>query len=205
MNTNIRSKIFINHDVNLFIVDWSGPAGNINYPRAKLATNDVGQIIASFINAIHSKYRIDGSKFTLIGHSLGAHTVGIAGKHITKKVEHIIGLDPAGPGYSNEIQSKRLDANDAKFVQVIHTNTIALGIFKSIGHVDIYPNGGEIQPGCGIIPVCSHERSYEFLAEALARGSVFKARLCSSYVAFLSGFCNGNVVYNMGILRPNIR
>ena len=40
--------------------------------------------------------------------------------------------------------TKRLDAGDALFVDVIHTNKT----LTPMGHVDFYPNGGDVQPGC---------------------------------------------------------
>ena len=41
----------------------------------------------------------------------------------------------------------RLDRSDADFVDVIHTD-YDLGIQEPIGHVNFYPNCGEIQTGC---------------------------------------------------------
>ena len=40
---------------------------------------------------------------------------------------------------------------DADFVDVIHTDLKGLGIDQPIGHLDFYPNGGDVQPGCGVI------------------------------------------------------
>jgi hypothetical protein len=37
---------------------------------------------------------------------------------------------------------------DASFVDVIHTNTWFIGVARPVGHVDYYPNGGLLQPGC---------------------------------------------------------
>jgi len=50
--------------------------------------------------------------------------------------------DSKGPG-------KRVDKSDADLVHVIHTSI--LGLEKSIGDADFYPNGGKKQPGCGLI------------------------------------------------------
>jgi pancreatic triacylglycerol lipase len=47
----------------------------------------------------------------------------------------------------------RLDKDDAKFVDVIHSNTeialgLGLGTSEESGHIDFYVNGGQYQPGC---------------------------------------------------------
>ena len=52
-------------------------------------------------------------------------------------------------------EQKRLSPDDADFVDVLHTYTrealgVSIGIQQPIGDIDIYPNGGEVQPGCGL-------------------------------------------------------
>lgn len=59
-----------------------------------------------------------------------------------------VALDPAGPRFKNVGSSKRLDRNDAKFVNVLHTDDILMGTKHRLGDVDFYVNGGEDQPGC---------------------------------------------------------
>lgn len=54
--------------------------------------------------------------------------------------------------------SRRLSPDDADFVDVLHTYTretlgISIGIQMPVGHIDIYPNGGDIQPGCGLTDI----------------------------------------------------
>ena len=49
----------------------------------------------------------------------------------------ISGLDPAGPAFSNTDPAVRLDPTDAKYVDIVHTDTV-----KS--------NGGYTQPGCDL-------------------------------------------------------
>ena len=65
----------------------------------------------------------------------------------------ISGLDPAGPLFSGKKSPVRLDKDDAKFVDVIHSNTeialgMGLGTNEESGHIDFYVNGGQSQPGC---------------------------------------------------------
>ena len=63
-------------------------------------------------------------------------------------------MDPAGPSFEETSEEFHLDKSDANFVDVIHTNGESLvpygglGLWKAIGHVDFYPNGGISQRGC---------------------------------------------------------
>ena len=57
-------------------------------------------------------------------------------------------------------EHRRLSPGDADFVDVLHTYTrealgVSIGIQQPIGDVDIYPNGGDVQPGCGLSDVLS--------------------------------------------------
>lgn len=60
----------------------------------------------------------------------------------------ICGLDPAFPGFFPSIFFKHLNNNDAKFVDIIHTDAGLYGQPISTGTADFYPNGGDtLQPG----------------------------------------------------------
>lgn len=51
--------------------------------------------------------------------------------------------------FSSKRPDDRLNATDAKFVDIVHTTNWLLGQHKPIGHIDFYPNGGNTrQPGC---------------------------------------------------------
>ena len=81
---------------------------------------------------------VNASKITLVGHSLGAHIAGIAGKQVYKRtgqlLSRITALDPAGPCFSNIHVDGKLVKNDANYVDVIHTNGGMLGLKESMGN-----------------------------------------------------------------------
>ena len=62
----------------------------------------------------------------------------------------ISGLDPAGPAFSNTDPAVLLDSTDAKYVDIIHTDTVKFGISQESRHIDFFPNGGYTQPGCDL-------------------------------------------------------
>jgi len=66
----------------------------------------------------------------------------------------LTGLDPAYPLFRHSNAKLRLSAEDAIFVDVIHTDAGVLGFPSRTGHVDFYPNGGRpLQPGCDLVPI----------------------------------------------------
>lgn len=60
----------------------------------------------------------------------------------------MIALDPALPLFINAAPADKLDASDAHFVDVIHSNALVQGQMERCGTVDFYMNGGIMQPGC---------------------------------------------------------
>jgi hypothetical protein len=60
----------------------------------------------------------------------------------------ISGLDPAMPFFVTVNRDQKLDASDAAFVDIIHTNALVQGKIEASGDVDFYVNGGINQPGC---------------------------------------------------------
>lgn len=57
--------------------------------------------------------------------------------------------------YENSDPKDRIDATDAEFVDIIHTNGDKNGLFKSLGDIDFFPNGGKAQPNCGKSDKCN--------------------------------------------------
>ncbi|NXO59377.1 LIPR3 protein, partial [Aramus guarauna] len=138
-------------NINCIAVDWQDGAKG-TYIRAVNNIRVTGAEIAYFIKTLQKISRYSPCKIHLIGHSLGAHTAGEAGRSIPG-IRRITGLDPAGPCFEGTPPEVRLDPTDANFVDVIHSNAahfpaIGLGMYNTTGHLDFYPNGGTMMPGC---------------------------------------------------------
>ncbi|XP_065226686.1 pancreatic triacylglycerol lipase-like [Planococcus citri] len=179
-------------NANIVLVDWHKGAAGPSYISAAANTQLVGRQLALLIMELLS-HGADASQMHIIGFSLGAHIAGYAGRAIQKvrvKIGRITGLDPASPLFRELLSSSLspLNKNDAKFVDIIHTDgarflTEGLGIFKPIGHVDYFPNGGFDQPGCNHVRgavlvshlgnslntslVCNHLRAWQLFLESL--------------------------------------
>lgn len=141
-------------DYNVILLDWH--KGNFfPYTQATANTRVVGAMLGLLIHNLCQTYQTNASSFHIIGHSLGAHIAGYAGKFLgNAQLGHITGMDPAGPLYEGIVSRGRLWHTDAQFVESIHSNGkplfpyMGFGMYETCSHVDIYPNGGRTQPGC---------------------------------------------------------
>ncbi|XP_053611599.1 phospholipase A1-like [Plodia interpunctella] len=182
-------------DVNAIAVDWSQGARNIDYFQSVAKVPDVGKRIANLIKFLNQETGASFDNMHLIGHSLGAHVVGNAGREVENitgaKVARVTGLDPAGPLWSDN--PNKIAKTDAKYVEAIHTNggPFGLGTLKEWGAANFYPNGGVNQPGCNY-PPCSHSRSYELFAATVKHNNLI-GRKCPDIEAMLLHSCNGEV------------
>ena len=104
-----------------------------------------------------AKFNISLDSVHIYGHSLGAHIAGYAGAGLGGKISRITAMDAAEPFFQNLPRSVRLDTTDARFVEAIHTDSknfitsLGLGFSEPLGHLDLYPNGGERMPGCELM------------------------------------------------------
>lgn len=172
---------------NVIVVDWNAYAKG-TYIYASNQVRKVASKVASFIDS--STLSVD--RIAIIGHSLGAHSAGLAARYVTKgQIAAVWGLDPAGPLFSIKDTSWRISNIDANYVECIHTNAGTLGFTEAIGMADFYINGGKSQPGCGLDPVgsCSHGRSYEYFAESI-RDNKFNSQICKDYKSAMKNKCN---------------
>ncbi|KAJ6636193.1 Endothelial lipase [Pseudolycoriella hygida] len=139
----------------------------------------IGKRLALALRDLYSK-GLDHSRIHMIGYSLGAPIAAEAGRalqNLSYIIPRITGLDPALPFYGNNMHAE-LNKNDAKFVDIIHTDAGVYGINRSVGHADFYPNGGRRpQPACGAVlwqklsllfGRCPHYVSAHFYGQSVA-------------------------------------
>ncbi|CAF0827221.1 unnamed protein product [Rotaria sordida] len=196
----------------VIVVDWGGGAKFPFYANAVANTRLVGKLIGLFLKKLHKLKGISYDKIHCIGHSLGAHTCGFTSNTVDNQLARISGLDPAGPFFSGKKIVVRLDKDDAKFVDVIHSNTeialgLGLGITDESGDIDFYANGGQSQPGCPSIGAllggvlggqseaayeqasCSHGRAHGYFIESINSECPYTAFPCHDYNSFMDGKC----------------
>jgi len=196
MNT-MKDEILAGYDYNVVMIDWENGANvgvfNLDYPKASQNTRVVGDMFGQLLQYMESTANLQVGNVHCIGHSLGAHVCGYAGKVI--KYDRISGMDPAGPYFEDTPDYVRLDKADAAFVDSIHTDGEPLfeagcGMMQAISHVDYYPNGGVDQPGCRSIKLgCSHARSHELYVETIRGSCELTGHKCDSYDAYENGQC----------------
>lgn len=142
-------------NTNVCGVDWSDLANQNYFQAALINTHIAGRVVANFLNFISYALGIPAANVTIAGHSLGAHVAGFVGKDLKRfsnqQLGYIIGLDPAGPLFTFPLLAPPeniLTADDAAFVQVLHTSVFTFGAYNRLGNADFYANNAIIQPGC---------------------------------------------------------
>ncbi|XP_039101841.1 lipase member I isoform X3 [Hyaena hyaena] len=192
---NFLKVLLTYEDLNVIVVDWNRAATTFLYSRAVKNTRKVAASLGIYIQTLLS-HGASLDNFHFIGMSLGAHLSGFVGKIFQGQLGRITGLDPAGPRFSGQPYNQRLDYTDAKFVDVIHSDTDGLGINEPLGHIDFYPNGGKKQPGCptsifsGIAYIkCHHQRAVYLFMASLETTCHFISFPCPSYKDFQAGSC----------------
>ncbi|KAF9420564.1 hypothetical protein HW555_003314 [Spodoptera exigua] len=197
---------------NVILVDNQRFA-TVHYHLATRLMRPVGKHVAEVLAQL-TQYGLDPSTLEILGFSLGCHTAGFIAKHFQtftgRNISSITALEPSGPCFRYLGPKDRLDASDADFVQVIHTNIDGYGMATPMGHVDIYVNGGEYQPSdISIYPcttTCSHFRILPIWISALKNPRKFIAMKCRDIQQARDAQCYGNVpletiVMGLGIDR----
>ncbi|XP_055447697.1 pancreatic triacylglycerol lipase [Psammomys obesus] len=209
---NICTNMFKVEKVNCICVDWKG-GSRTTYSQACQNVRVVGAEVAYLANTLKSQLGYSLNNVHLIGHSLGSHIAGEAGKRTFGAIGRITGLDPAEPYFQGTPEEVRLDPSDAQFVDAIHTDAapmvpnLGFGMSQTVGHLDFFPNGGVEMPGCkknilsqivdinGIwegtrdFAACNHLRSYKYYSDSILNPTGFAGFSCSSYSAFAANKC----------------
>nr|XP_023025845.1 pancreatic lipase-related protein 2-like [Leptinotarsa decemlineata] len=189
---------------NVIVVDWSN-LSHVVYVEARIHNFVVGKQLSKFLLFLMDYGNISMMSVHLIGHSMGAQISAVAGLLVEmysgEKIGRITGLDPAAPLFEwphIESLDEVLDPSDAEFVDVIHTNARHLGMVTPAGHVDYYPNGGEMQIHC-LFWACSHLKSCEFFIASIRKPDMFKAVSFQSWKEYMDGKRDHLDAYPMGI------
>ncbi|CAK7301304.1 Pancreatic triacylglycerol lipase [Vulpes lagopus] len=205
-------KMFTVESVNCICVDWKS-GSRTAYTQASQNVRIVGAEVAYFVEVLQSAFGYSPSDVHIIGHSLGSHAAGEAGRRLNGTAGRITGLDPAEPCFEGTPELVRLDPSDAQFVDVIHTDAapiipnMGFGMSQTVGHLDFFPNGGKEMPGCqknilsqivdidGIwegtrdFVACNHLRSYKYYSDSIVNPDGFAGFPCASYSVFTANKC----------------
>ncbi|XP_023952549.2 lipase member H-like [Bicyclus anynana] len=203
--TQLIKNAYLNmQDVNVVVVDWQKDAAHENYLESASLTMIVAEKVKDMVLSLAFRYQVASRDVHLIGHSLGAHVMGLTGEKLKDHkfmVARVTGLDPAGPFFELPNYLPGITSEAASFVDVIHTDTGALGYITNVGHADFYPNGGAWQPHCCDTHdtfSCEHTCAYVYFAETIRNGSEYVSVKCDSYISFETGSCGDNEKQYMG-------
>jgi len=181
---------------NVINVDWGSWAWSLYFTQASQRVKPVGILVGGLIVELYTNHGLLLENVHIVGHSLGSHVAGHAGKEVKKrldgkKIGRISGLDPAGPNFDIPFwdnDDTRLSSGDAVMVDNVYTNRGLFGTVNELGTVNIYANSGNFQPGCllgldnddnTMIGICSHQRSVSYFLESI-NSVKFKVRTCYS-------------------------
>lgn len=170
----------------------------------------VGKHVAEILVKL-TEAGLNPAKLELLGFSLGGHTISYIAKNYQqmsgRNISRLTALEPSGPCFRTLTSSERLDASDADFVDVIHTNIDGFGMATRMGHVDFYINGGEFQPSdINIYPcttTCSHFRSLLLWVLALRNPNSFIAIKCDSIQDARNSNCYDRLPMETNVLGLN--
>lgn len=90
MAKTVKDAYLDTRDVNVIVVDWSKFCGG-DYITAKFSVTNVGRMIAEVIWDMVVSLGLNLDTTGIVGHSLGAHVAGVAGRNLEGDLSHIIG------------------------------------------------------------------------------------------------------------------
>ena len=189
--TALRDE-YLKRGASVIVVDWRRGNG-VQYWQAMANVRIVGAMIGkSILNwGIHQRT-------LMIGFSLGAQIAAEAGLYTQVnggvKIDECHGLDPAGPFYDGCDKDVRLDKDDCRLVQVIHSSAervpvvgtlaMSLGTIHKSGHCDFWINCGHRQGPCVDLDFLDFMKASGRLAlmsDGEMQDWIFKRVMCSHW------------------------
>ncbi|XP_031767910.2 pancreatic lipase-related protein 2-like [Galleria mellonella] len=195
---------------NVIIIDNQRFA-TVHYYLASRLMRPVGKHVAEVLVKL-TNLGLDPSKLELLGFSLGGQTVSYIAKNYQQmtgmNISKITALEPSGPCFRHLGPGDRLDASDADFVEVIHSNIDGYGMATRMGHVDFYLNGGEYQPSdlsmYPCVSTCSHFRVLPIWVSAMKNQKGFIAIKCDSIQQARDCDCYNRIQLEINYLGPKV-
>ncbi|KRG02542.1 inactive pancreatic lipase-related protein 1 [Drosophila mojavensis] len=196
-NAEVRDVLLQAQPVHVISVDYGSLVRfPCYYPWAVRNAPVVAKCLAQLIDSLLASGIYRREQLHLIGFSLGGQVAGLTANFVQEPLSRITGLDPAGPGFMTNRLSDKLDASDADFVDVIHTDPFFFSLLPAMGHADFYPNLDHFsQPGCTYInrwrPYnCNHFRAAIYYGESIVSEHGFWAQQCSDWMQYFTRRCS---------------
>lgn len=109
MNTFITRDLLVRADHNVIVVDWSAGGDTTIYNNARQRVGAAGGGISRFIDSMHAAVLVSFENINIIGHNLGGHVAGFAGKQVTRgRINAIFANDPSLDGFNAGQPTQRL-------------------------------------------------------------------------------------------------
>nr|XP_026499991.1 pancreatic lipase-related protein 2-like [Vanessa tameamea] len=183
----------------------------VHYYLASRLMRPVGKHVAEVLVEL-TRAGLDPTNTELLGFSLGGQTASYIAKNYQqmtgKNISRITALEPSGPCFRTLSSQERLDASNADFVQVVHTNIDGYGMSARMGHVDFYVNGGEFQPtDLNVYPctaTCSHFRVLSLWVSAMRNPKKFIGIKCNSIQEARDSACYNIVPLSTNVMGENV-
>ncbi|XP_030378347.1 pancreatic triacylglycerol lipase-like [Scaptodrosophila lebanonensis] len=197
-NAAIKDAYLYKGNFNVVLVDWSDYSLDINYFRVIAELFEMADQINDFARFLHTETGVPYSKMYLIGHSLGCHLAGIAGKRLRPdRYGAIFALDSAGPILNHLNETWHLAPSDAMYVESIQTDLSFFGYRGAhLAHATFFPNWGLGQPHCpnatAMEPdfVCDHFSSLYYFVESLHDDKAFGGFRCKNFKSIVEQKCS---------------
>lgn len=207
---------------NLLVFDWSAYS-RFAYPTSASYVPYLGRQLASFIGKLANEYSYDLDKINLIGYSLSTHIMGYAARVLKEsglgQVGQLTLIDPTGVCFHDKesafAREYSVRAEDAKLTVAKHYDFGRFGSRQSIGHVDIYVNGGSGQPSYGPRAggggfSSDHGQAAEHESQRATRDCQTVAYRCKNYDTYLKGACascglKGEACFNLNSYGRTLR